>query len=189
MAVTISNSPVHTTTIITAVYGQTGSSWATCGFHTGTDFAPYGTTPSINAPLYSVCSGEVVQVRYENVLGNVIVIKENNSNRYWRYCHMNSSSPLSVGNQVTTSTIVGYMGQSGTGAHGVHLHLECASTLAWQCGTFLNCSAELGIPNVVITIVYYDGSVPPIPPPTPSGKKNSKKWGWYLSTRKVRLNL
>lgn len=107
--VTINNSPVHTDTILTGVYGQTGSSWATCGFHTGTDFAPYGNTPSINAPLYSVCNGEVVQVRYENVLGNVIVIKETNSNRYWRFCHMNSSSPLSVGSTVTTSSIVGYM--------------------------------------------------------------------------------
>lgn len=108
-SVTINNSPVHSDTILTGVYGQTGSSWATCGFHTGTDFAPYGNTPSINAPLYSVCSGEVVQVRYESVLGNVIVIKETNSNRYWRFCHMNSSSPLSVGSLVTTSSVVGYM--------------------------------------------------------------------------------
>ena len=107
--VTINNSPVHTDTILTGVYGQTGQYWPTCGFHTGTDFAPTGTTPSINAPLYSVCSGEVVQVRTESALGNVIVIKETNSNRYWRYCHMNSSSPLSVGMSVTTSTVVGYM--------------------------------------------------------------------------------
>ena len=107
--VTINNSPVHSDTILTGVYGQTGSSWATCGFHTGTDFAPTGTTPSINAPLCSVCNGTVVQVRTESVLGNVIVIKEDNSNRYWRFCHMNSSSPLSVGMSVTTSTVVGYM--------------------------------------------------------------------------------
>lgn len=107
--VTINNSPVHSDTILTGVYGQTGQYWPTCGFHTGTDFAPTGTTPSINAPLYSVCSGEVVQVRTESALGNVIVIKETNSNRYWRFCHMNSSSPLSVGDTVTTETIVGYM--------------------------------------------------------------------------------
>ena len=104
--VTINNSPVHTDTILTGVYGQTGQYWPTCGFHTGTDFAPTGTTPSINAPLYSVCNGEVVQVRTESALGNVIVIKETNSNRYWRFCHMNSSSPLSVGMSVTTSTVV-----------------------------------------------------------------------------------
>lgn len=107
--VTINNSPVHSDTILTGVYGQTGPSWKGCGFHTGTDFAPYGNTPSINAPLYSVCNGTVVQVRTESVLGNVIVIKEDNSNRYWRFCHMNSSSPLSVGMSVTTSTVVGYM--------------------------------------------------------------------------------
>lgn len=107
--VTINNSPVHSDTILTGVYGQTGPSWKGCGFHTGTDFAPYGNTPSINAPLYSVCNGTVVQVRTESALGNVIVIKEDNSNRYWRFCHMNSSSPLSVGMSVTTSTVVGYM--------------------------------------------------------------------------------
>lgn len=107
--VTINNSPVHSDTILTGVYGQTGPSWRGCGFHTGTDFAPYGNTPSINAPLYSVCNGTVVQVRTESALGNVIVIKEDNSNRYWRFCHMNSSSPLSVGMSVTTSTVVGYM--------------------------------------------------------------------------------
>lgn len=107
--VTINNSPVHTDTILTGVYGQTGSSWQACGFHTGTDFAPYGNTPLLNAPLYSVCNGEVVQVRTESVLGNVIVIKETNSNRYWRFCHMNLPSQLSVGSAVTPSSLVGYM--------------------------------------------------------------------------------
>lgn len=30
--VTISNSPVHQDTVLTGVYGQTGSSWAACRF-------------------------------------------------------------------------------------------------------------------------------------------------------------
>jgi murein DD-endopeptidase MepM/ murein hydrolase activator NlpD len=176
--VTINNSPVHSDTILTGVYGQTGPSWTGCGFHTGTDFAPYGNTPSINAPLCSVCNGTVVQVRTESVLGNVIVIKEDNSNRYWRYCHLNSQSTLFVGATVTPNTIVGFMGQSGSGAHGVHLHLECSTTLAWQCATFLNCSNELNIPNVRGTIIHYDGTTPPTPPipPTPTFSKSSSKW-------------
>ena len=77
-------------------------------------------------------------------------------------------------------------GQSGTGAHGVHLHLECATTLVWQCATFLNCSQQLNIPNVSGTVVHYDGTTPPVPPP-PSEKSNSKKWGWFMN-RKVRYN-
>lgn len=105
-SVTINNSPVHTDTVLTGVYGQSGSSWQTCGFHTGTDFAPTGTTPSINAPLYSVCNGVVMQKRYENVLGNIVLIQDLGTGYYWRYCHMNSESPLAIGAIVTTSTIV-----------------------------------------------------------------------------------
>ena len=54
--VTINNSPIHSDAILTAVVGETGSSWA--GYHTGTDFAPYGNTPT-NPNLYSVCSWTV----------------------------------------------------------------------------------------------------------------------------------
>ena len=133
MAITINNSPVHSDTILTGVFGQTGSSWKACGFHTGTDFAPYGSTPS-KPDLYSTCSGVVVQVLTTNVLGNQIVIQDDNTGYYWRYCHMNDTSPLSVGARVTTSTIVGQMGETGTGAHGIHLHLELATSISRNMG-------------------------------------------------------
>lgn len=185
--VTISNSPVHSDTILTGVFGQTGPSWTGCGFHTGTDFAPYGSTPSINAQLFSTCFGTVVLKRYENVLGNVVLIQDTLTRNFWRYCHMNSESPLNVGDSVTPATIVGYMGQSGSGAHGVHLHLEYASSSAWNCNTFLNPSTALNIPNQSGTIIHFGGT-PPIPPsPTEKGK-NFKKWGWFLN-RKVRYNI
>ena len=38
--VTINNSPLHSDAIITALFGEYGSSWQ--NFHTGTDFAPFG---------------------------------------------------------------------------------------------------------------------------------------------------
>ena len=126
--VTISNSPVHQDSILTGVYGETGSYWAACGFHTGTDFARYGYT---EAPLlYSVCSGTVTLKRYENVLGNVVQIQDSQTGLFWRYCHLASASTLNVGDSVTTNTVVGTMGQTGTGAHGIHLHLECSHTKA-----------------------------------------------------------
>lgn len=131
--VTINNSPVHTDTILTGVYGQTGSSWQTCGFHTGTDFAPYGSTPSINAPLYSVCNGTVVQKRYESALGNVVLIQDLGTGNYWRYCHMNSESPLMVGAIVTTGTIVRLYGTVWNGC-------------SWRPFTFrvfINCILDL----------------------------------------------
>lgn len=43
------NSPVHSDSIITAAFGESG--WAACGWHTGTDFAPYGST-STNPDLF-----------------------------------------------------------------------------------------------------------------------------------------
>ena len=105
--VTIPNSPVHSDSILTAVYGETGPNWAR--FHTGTDFAPTGSTPA-NPPLFSVCDGEVVRVTYDGTLGNQIQIKDDNTGNYWRYCHMRNASPLSVGDRVNTGTQVGVMG-------------------------------------------------------------------------------
>lgn len=110
--VTISNSPVHSDTILTGVYGQTGSSWQTCGFHTGTDFAPTGSTPSSGAQLFSVCNGTVVQKRFENVLGNIVLIQDSATGNYWRYCHMLNESPLAVGASVTTATVVRQHGRN-----------------------------------------------------------------------------
>ena len=81
------------------------------------------------------------------------------------------------GQTVNTGTVVGQMGETGTGAHGIHLHLEYATTSSWNCSTFLNPSTALGIPNESGTVVHYDGSVPPVPPPPPTirGKNNWKK--------------
>ena len=107
--VTINNSPVHSDAILTAVYGETGPSWAR--FHTGTDFAPYGSTSS-NPPLFSVCEGTVYSKTFDNTLGNQIIIQDTNTGNYWRYCHMQSASPLNVGENVTTLTQVGIMGDT-----------------------------------------------------------------------------
>lgn len=84
------------------------------------------------------------------------------------------SITVSVGQQVTTLTKIGNMGATGN-VTGIHLHLECSTTQAWRCDTFLNPATILGIPNVDNTIVHYDGSTPPTPP-TPTHSKNSSKW-------------
>lgn len=107
--ITINNSPVHSDAILTAVFGETGPSWAR--FHTGTDFAPYGTTPA-NPPLFSVCEGTVYSKTFDNTLGNQIIIQDSNTFNYWRYCHMQSASPLQAGDPVTTATQVGIMGDT-----------------------------------------------------------------------------
>ena len=105
--VIIPNSPVHSDTILTAVYGETGPNWAR--FHTGTDFAPTGGTEA-NPPLFSVCNGIVERILYDSTLGNQIIIRDSITGNYWRYCHMQNSSSLSIGDNVNTSSQVGIMG-------------------------------------------------------------------------------
>ena len=181
--VTINNSPVHSDTILTAVYGETGPSWAR--WHTGTDFAPTGSTPA-NPPLFSVCDGTVYSISYDGTLGNQIIIQDTNTGNYWRYCHMQSRSPLNVGDNVNTNTQVGIMGDTGN-VTGIHLHLEYATSPIWSYDTFLNPSTALNIPNERGAIVKYDGTIPPEPPtPTPTKNKNSKKW-LISRCRKIRI--
>lgn len=176
--VTISNSPVHSDSILTAVYGETGPSWAR--WHTGTDFAPYGQTPA-NPDLYSVCSGTVYSVTYDGTLGNQIIIQDSNTGNYWRYCHMRNQSPLSVGDTVNTNTKVGVMGDTGN-VTGIHLHLEYATSPIWNYDTFLNPSIALGIPNERGTIVHWDSTPPPPPPAT----EKKRKFPWSIYARKFR---
>lgn len=179
--VTIPNSPVHSDAILTAVFGETGPSWAR--YHTGTDFAPYGTTPA-NPDLYSVCNGTVYSITYDGTLGNQIIIQDSSTNNYWRYCHMQSRSPLSVGDLVDTNTKVGVMGATGN-VTGIHLHLEYATSPIWSYSTFLNPSDALGIPNVRGTIVKYGGTPPEPPTPTQETAKR-KRFPWVLYTKKFR---
>lgn len=115
-----------------------------------------------------------------------MVCIEDLSGRFWRYCHMVAGSiNVVVGQQVTTSTRLGYMGATGN-VTGIHLHLECSSTLAWNCNTFFNPATILGIPNVTGTIIHYAGT-PPVPPTPIQKGKAFKKWGWFLN-KKVRYN-
>lgn len=180
--VTINNSPVHSDSILTAVFGETGSSWAR--YHTGTDFAPTGTTTS-NPNLYSVCEGVVINKLYDNTLGNQIVIKDNQTGNYWRYCHMKEATPLNINDNVNTATQVGIMGATGN-VTGIHLHLEYSTEPIWSYDYFLNPSEALGIPNVRGTIVHYDGTLPPEPPEPPVKKQNYKKW---LMSRIKKINI
>ena len=177
--VTINNSPVHSDSILTAVYGETGPSWAR--FHTGIDFAPYGSTPP-KPVLFSVCLGEVYQVLYDETLGNQIIIKDSVTNNYWRYCHMELPSPLSAGDIVNTNTVVGNMGDTGN-VTGVHLHLEYSTSPIWNYDNFLNPATILGIPNERGTIVKYDGSTPPVE------IVHKKRFPWPIYMRKIRKKL
>lgn len=187
MAVTISNSPVHSDCKISYPYGVTDSGYK-CGWHTGVDLVPYGTTEN-NPWLYPTFDGEVVVVHTNpnNALGIYILIKDT-QNRYWRYCHlMTGTVQVTTGQQVTTANPLARMDSTGN-VSGRHLHLECSTTQNWQCSTFVNPCTILGIPNIDDTVIHYDGTVPPIPPepPTPTGDTRKSKFPWAIYSRKLR---
>lgn len=92
---------------------------------------------------------------------------------------MQNASPLSVGDNVTTATKVGVMGDTGN-VTGIHLHLEYATTSYWDYDTFLNPATALGIPNERDTIVHYSST-----PPTPIFIRKTK-FPWVLYARKIR---
>lgn len=188
MSVTIPNSPIHGEAIITYPYGVSDSGYS-CGWHTGVDIVPHGSTENLPL-LYSCVNGTVVRVNNtpNNALGVNVQIKDDNG-YYWRYCHMTVGSvQVRAGQRVTTGNVIGRMGSTGN-VTGRHLHLECSTTISWQCSTFVNPCKRLGIPNVDNTIIYFDGEVPPPSPspddpddpepePSPDEKisKSAKKW-------------
>lgn len=157
--VTINNSPVHSDATISYPYGVADSSY-TCGWHTGVDIIPYGSTPN-NPILFPVKKGRVVFTSNDpsNALGVRCYILDEEGH-YWRYCHMILNSlQVSVGDEVDITTPIGTMGATGN-VTGRHLHLECSTTQSWQCSTFLNPCDILGIPNVKGTIIHYNGDAP-----------------------------
>ena len=80
------------------------------------------------------------------------------------------SVSLQVGDSIGFNTVIGRMGDTGN-VTGRHLHLECSTSQAWQCNTFVNPCTNLGIPNEDDLIIYYGGT-PPVPPVT----RQSNKW-------------
>lgn len=100
------NLPVHGEQMISYPYGVVNPSYS-CGWHTGVDIIPHGSTE--NFPLlYSVVVGQVVNVMYDNTLGQQCQIYD--GTYYWRYCHMQLNSvQVSIGDSVTKNTIIGRM--------------------------------------------------------------------------------
>lgn len=84
--------------------------------HTGVDFAAnYGTQ------IYSWKSGTVTFAGWSGGYGNFIEVNHNDGT-VSRYAHC-SSLAVSVGQQVTTGQVIGYVGSTGNST-GNHLHFE-----------------------------------------------------------------
>jgi murein DD-endopeptidase MepM/ murein hydrolase activator NlpD len=86
--------------------------------HEGQDvFAPAGT------PLIAVRDGVVVEKGDDGGRGNYIALYSGIDRRTYNYLHMQSPSPLLVGERVRAGTLVGRLGCTGS-CWGDHLHFE-----------------------------------------------------------------
>lgn len=87
--------------------------------HNGTDFAA-----ACGTPIHPVAPGVVIATNVETAGGNVAYVNHgmiNGSSWVSAYVHMGSFN-VAVGQQVDTSSVVGYVGSTGY-ATGCHLHL------------------------------------------------------------------
>ncbi|MBQ4050527.1 MAG: RICIN domain-containing protein [Oscillospiraceae bacterium] len=102
---------------ITTVYGKPGS-WQ-CGWHSGIDIVP---TNNASWNVRPVHSGTVVDVNaHGSSYGNHVLI-DHGDGYLSLYAHLEYLS-VSPGQKVTTSTVLGKMGNTGR-SYGAHLHLE-----------------------------------------------------------------
>ena len=164
--------PIHDEQMISYPYGVIDSGYS-CGWHTGVDLVPHGSTENYPLLYGCVASGTVVYTNYTDTgaLGVQVQFQDDVTGLYWRYCHMQVGSvSLSVGDHVDYNTIIGRMGATGN-VTGRHLHLECSTSQAWICDNFVNPCTELGIPNEDDLVIEYGGT-PPVPP-TPTGRKSN----------------
>jgi len=98
--------------------------------HRGVDF-PQGAGTSIPA----VSSGRVVVNQWSSCLGNVVVL-EHSDGWFSGYAHLESPSPLGVGDSVLIGVSVGRVGSSGSCSTGPHLHLTVSDHVdGWYTGT------------------------------------------------------
>ena len=85
--------------------------------HVGIDLA---TSKAEN--MYSILDGIVINKGNTPARGNYIVVKGDNGYAYL-YQHMESASPLNVGDRVQVGQYVGTEGTTGQ-VTGLHLHME-----------------------------------------------------------------
>lgn len=103
--------------------------------HRGVDiYAPSGT------PIYAAQSGTVIIRQYSSSFGNYVVI-DHGGGVSTLYAHGSGFGNISVGQQVTTDTLIMYSGNTGW-SEGAHLHFEVRIN-----GSSVDPNPYLGIPS------------------------------------------
>lgn len=94
------------------IQGVAGSNW-----HSGIDLVPEG-----NKDVRSISSGTVIRAAFDNMSGNLVVIKLDNGD-ITRMAHL-ASMDVKKGDRVEAGQKVGVMGGTGSASTGAHLHFE-----------------------------------------------------------------
>ena len=103
---------------VTSCFGSRGDPLSEeQSFHHGLDIAaPAGTA------IRAVASGTVIEVGFNAAYGNYVVVSHSDGTSTL-YAHMNSTPPVSVGQNVSQGDVIGHVGTTGNST-GNHLHLE-----------------------------------------------------------------
>ena len=106
--------PIRSYYRITSYFGWRGSPFTgRRQFHGGIDMAC-----STGTPIYAAMEGVISYRGYSNVYGNYVIVTHPSGYKTL-YGHMSRFSKLTVGNRVTTGSVIGYVGSTGqsTGSH------------------------------------------------------------------------
>lgn len=145
---------------VSTPYGKSGSSWKTCGWHTGVDFAaPLGT------PIYAPIAGQVRHRNYGSSFGNhQFAISPDPGQPFGdgEVFFAHTTDRPSDGKYVNIGDVLAHVGTEGNST-GPHLHFEYhpQSKNSWGCGDVAN-------PQVVLDHQSGSDSAPSGGYPTPT---------------------
>lgn len=94
-------------------------------FHAGIDIGGQG----FPRPIYATQSGQVIVNQWSNTGGWMVYLQHTGDSYFSRYLHLESQSPIGVGQTVTRGQNIGTMGNTGDSS-GIHLHFEVATSQA-----------------------------------------------------------
>lgn len=118
------------------------------------------------------------------VIGNYIIMKDDETKQGFLYGHMREASPLNIGDNVDYNDYVGHEGTTGNST-GIHLHLmqqDLTNSDTWTFGLPIsqlkNPAEYLGIPNELGISAIYNGTPKPF-------KKKSNNWLKIMSRKMI----
>lgn len=112
------SNPLHCFYRVTSSYGyRTNPVSGNYKCHDGIDLAC-----SRGTPVYASMNGTITSRSYNSIYGNYITITHEDGYKT-KYAHLDDFGLYSIGDMVSTSTIIGYVGSTGQST-GPHCHFE-----------------------------------------------------------------